>query len=90
MPKAILAVLIWVFAAATAVAQSSGDRGNRHFSLEKDHVGQRSVAPSRSVKSCAEFGAGFVRVEGSDTCVRLGGSIGIGVGGGSGRSGGIR
>lgn len=31
---------------------------------------------------CAAFGPGFVRVEGSDTCVKLGGAIGIGVSGG--------
>lgn len=29
---------------------------------------------------CAEFGPGFVQVEGSSTCVRLGGSIGVGAG----------
>ena len=28
---------------------------------------------------CAAYGAGFVRVEGSSTCVRLGGSIDVGV-----------
>ena len=33
---------------------------------------------------CAQFGSGFVRVEGSDTCVKIGGSIAIGVGGSSG------
>jgi len=42
----------------------------------------------RAPNPCAAFGAGFVKVEGSDTCVRLGGSISIGAGGGSGiRSG---
>jgi hypothetical protein len=30
--------------------------------------------------SCAEFGPGFVRLEGSDTCVKIGGAIGIGGG----------
>ena len=29
----------------------------------------------------AAYGAGFVKVEGTDTCVQIGGSIGIGVGG---------
>lgn len=32
--------------------------------------------------SCAAFGPGFVRVEGSGTCIKIGGGIGIGVGGG--------
>jgi hypothetical protein len=30
---------------------------------------------------CAEYGAGFVRVEGSSTCVKIGGSLSVGVGG---------
>jgi Porin subfamily len=34
-----------------------------------------------TVNSCAAYGAGFVKVEGTDTCVQIGGSIGIGVGG---------
>ena len=29
---------------------------------------------------CAAFGPGFVQLEGSSTCVRLGGGIGVGVG----------
>jgi hypothetical protein len=29
---------------------------------------------------CAAYGAGFVRVEGSSTCIRIGGGIGIGAG----------
>lgn len=29
---------------------------------------------------CAEYGAGFIRVEGSSTCIRIGGSIGVGAG----------
>ena len=31
--------------------------------------------------SCADLGAGFVKVEGSDTCVKLGGSLSVGAGG---------
>jgi hypothetical protein len=34
--------------------------------------------------SCAAFGPGFVKVEGSDTCVRIGGAISIGAGTSSG------
>jgi hypothetical protein len=30
--------------------------------------------------SCAEYGAGFVRVEGTGTCAKLGGSISVGAG----------
>ena len=40
---------------------------------------------ARSANSCAEYGAGFVKVEGTNTCMKIGGaiSIGAGVSGGS-------
>jgi hypothetical protein len=31
--------------------------------------------------ACAEYGAGFVRLEGTTTCIKMGGSIGISTGG---------
>lgn len=34
--------------------------------------------------SCAAFGPGFVRVNGTETCVKIGGTVGVGVGGSSG------
>ena len=33
-----------------------------------------------SANSCAAYGAGFVKLEGSDTCVKVGGVISVGVG----------
>lgn len=35
---------------------------------------------ARSANSCAEYGAGFVRIEGTNTCMKIGGAIGIGAG----------
>ena len=35
-------------------------------------------APSHN--PCAQYGAGFVRAPGSDTCVKIGGSVGVDVG----------
>jgi hypothetical protein len=29
---------------------------------------------------CAEYGAGFIRIEGSSTCIKIGGSLAVGVG----------
>jgi hypothetical protein len=29
---------------------------------------------------CAEYGAGFVRIEGSSTCIKVGGSLSVGTG----------
>jgi hypothetical protein len=34
--------------------------------------------------SCAAFGPGFVKLAGSDTCVKIGGAVSIGIGGSSG------
>ena len=30
--------------------------------------------------SCAQFGAGFVKVAGTDTCVKIGGAVSVGAG----------
>ena len=38
---------------------------------------------ARSVNSCAAYGPGFVKVDGTDTCVKIGGSVSVGVGGSS-------
>jgi len=35
---------------------------------------------ARSANSCAEYGAGFVKIEGTNTCMKIGGVIGIGAG----------
>jgi hypothetical protein len=35
----------------------------------------------RAYNSCAAFGVGFVKVDGTDTCVKIGGAVSIGVGG---------
>lgn len=46
----------------------------------KDAHKQKPVARSRTTNPCAAFGAGFVQMAGSDTCVRVGGAIDLGVG----------
>jgi Porin subfamily len=33
--------------------------------------------PDVKVKACAAYGAGFVKVEGSTTCIKVGGSISV-------------
>ena len=40
---------------------------------------------SNSANACAEYGAGFVKVEGTNTCMKIGSavSVGAGVSGGS-------
>jgi hypothetical protein len=71
LPVIVLAVL----SASAASAQQSSDR----------KPGKPPAVPLRPAKAaanpCAEYGAGFVRVEGSSTCVKIGGSFGVGIGG---------
>ena len=38
------------------------------------------LRPAKAANPCAEYGPGFVRIEGSSTCIKIGGSIGVGVG----------
>jgi hypothetical protein len=33
-----------------------------------------------AVNPCAEYGAGFVMIEGSSTCIKVGGSLSVGAG----------
>jgi hypothetical protein len=51
-------------------------------------LNDRKASPSKSEKSrrtaCSEYGAGFYRMEGSDTCVRIGGGIDVTVSSGRG------
>jgi hypothetical protein len=35
---------------------------------------------SNSANACAEYGAGFVRIEGTNTCVKIGGAVSVGAG----------
>jgi hypothetical protein len=38
------------------------------------------LRPKAALNPCAEYGPGFVRIEGSSTCVRIGGNVSVGVG----------
>ncbi|WP_414709691.1 hypothetical protein [Rhodopseudomonas sp.] len=38
----------------------------------------RPIPRAAKTNPCAEFGPGFVMVEGSSTCVKLGGSVSVG------------
>jgi Porin subfamily len=40
-----------------------------------------SVKQPKYDSSCAAYGAGFVKIEGTNTCVQIGGSISVGAGG---------
>jgi hypothetical protein len=46
------------------------------------HEATTTLTPrSPSHNPCAQYGAGFTRMPGSDTCIRIGGSVGVEGGG---------
>jgi hypothetical protein len=60
---AIVALIVFA-AAAQALAQSKP---------AKKPEPAAKAQPEKRVNTCAEYGAGFVRVEGTGTCVKVGG-----------------
>ena len=51
--------------------------------LKFDQPGKRKTLPVKQPKaddSCAAYGAGFAKLAGTDTCVKVGGSISVGAG----------
>ena len=71
MRKIFLAVVVAMLP-TWAVAQQS--------SPPKKHPTSDALRPVRG-NPCAEYGAGFVKVEGSDTCIKTGGSVSVEAGG---------
>jgi hypothetical protein len=76
--RIILAVIVLaVLSVSAALAQQS--RGGKPEKPAKS----LPLRPAKAAANpCAEYGAGFVRIEGSSTCIKIGGSIGVGVGAG--------
>jgi hypothetical protein len=70
-------VIIAMFCASSAHAEST-----RPLKLDTPTAAHRA-APLKgkaSSTACAAYGAGFVKIEGTDTCVQVGGSISVGAG----------
>ena len=68
--------------AICATMTSASAAPNKRHGLNKTHAQGHGPAPRKAARpqSCGEFGAGFVRVPGSDSCIRFGGGVGMGVG----------
>lgn len=71
--------LILIFALLPAIALA--EQPNRPKS-RKATASAKSLPLKRAARTdaCAEYGAGFVKIEGSDTCIKIGGAIDIGGG----------
>jgi hypothetical protein len=57
----------------------------RPLKLETPVTTDKPLKGKASSNSCAAYGPGFVKLEGTDTCVQIGGSISIGAGTSTGR-----
>jgi hypothetical protein len=82
MRNLLLVLVIAMLPAPFALAQQSG-----HEKPAKSVTSGRllPVKGAGTGNSCAAYGAGFVRVEGTGTCVKIGGAVSIGVGAGGSR-----
>lgn len=72
---AVLAALTASLQGAAAQFDGKGHRMKEPAPTTKPSDRKPAMTP------CSEYGAGFYRLDGSDTCVKIGGSVDVGVGG---------
>ena len=75
-----LAMIIAVLTNSTVLADPA-NRTKPDYATPLDRL---PPAKSAARNSCAAFGPGFVKVEGTDTCVKMGGSFRVDVSGAAG------
>jgi hypothetical protein len=71
MRMIVFVIIVAMLAASAAPAQQFRD-GKPAKSLP--------LRPKAATNPCAEYGPGFVRIEGSSTCIKVGGSLSVGAG----------
>jgi Porin subfamily len=72
----VLLAAFLVGAATAATAQTLTDPNPRPNS---PRPAAAKATAAKHMKACPEFGSGFYRVDGTDTCVKLGGFVDVGV-----------
>ena len=80
MQKSLLVMIALAWPSVAAAAEQL-----RLQKTDKVTAPDKPLPHKRSSHACAEYGAGFVRIEGTSTCMKIGGavSVGAGVSGGS-------
>lgn len=79
MRSVFIAILAMVLPAASALAeQPLATKPNKSAATARQLP---PIGPGAG-NSCAAYGPGFVKVESTETCVRIGGAVSVGVGGG--------
>jgi hypothetical protein len=79
MRNILLAIMIAVLPASMALAEPTNTQKPRKQSGAPDRL--LPTKSTRAGNSCAAYGPGFVKLAGSETCVKLGGGIGVETGG---------
>ena len=77
MPTYLLAILAVVLSGSLALADPVG-RPKPDYTTPVDRL---PPVKSATAKRCAAYGPGFVQVEGTDSCMKVGGSTIVDVGG---------
>jgi hypothetical protein len=77
MRKSILVIAVVMLPASSALAEPPLDQKTSRTPTSGK---QLPLKRATSANSCAAFGAGFVMVEGTNTCVKIGGVVSIGAG----------
>jgi hypothetical protein len=73
----IAVVVLWPASLVAAAEQPRQQKSDKSITAGRQHQPKRA----RTDQTCAVYGEGFVRVDGTQTCVKIGGSVSIGVGG---------
>ncbi len=74
--------LLVMMAVAVLPSIAAADQQPRLKKSEKAATSGKLLPLKRSypANACAEYGAGFVRVEGTTTCMKIGGAVSVGAG----------
>ena len=77
MRNALLTILVALLPASMALAEQAGNQKSA-----KPANSERTLPVKRAgtSDSCASYGAGFVKIEGTDSCMKIGGAVDVGVG----------
>ena len=77
MRKSLLVMIAVVLPAAAAVAEQARPQKSGKAPTPGKVL---PLKRSSSANACAEYGAGFVKIEGTNTCIKIGGAVSIGAG----------
>jgi Porin subfamily len=81
MRNALLVIAFVTLLPAAAVAAEQARIYNTQKSDKTSAGRQFQMKGAGTDHSCAVYGPGFARVDGTQTCVKIGGAVSIGVGG---------